>query len=195
MPKIAELGKFTIPIMLIILRGMGENSAGTSVATLGGGCFWCVEAVYERIAGVKAVVSGYAGGDRPNPTYEQVCTGATGHAEVVQVEFDPETISYEKILELFWKAHDPTTLNRQGADVGTQYRSVILYSDEAQRRTAEASRREVAKSFQRPIVTEIRPLAAFYRAEDHHQDYYANNPYAGYCSFVIRPKLQKLGLE
>ncbi len=170
-------------------------SGPTQVATLGGGCFWCVQAVFKRIAGVKSAVVGYAGGTLANPTYEQVCTGTTGHAEVVQVEFDPETISYAKILELFWQAHDPTTLNRQGADVGPQYRSLILYSDEAQRRTAEESRREAARLFPRPIVTEIRPLAAFYRAEDYHQDYYANNPYAGYCSFVIRPKLQKLGLE
>jgi peptide-methionine (S)-S-oxide reductase len=170
-------------------------SGATQVATLGGGCFWCVEAAYERIAGVKSVVSGYAGGTRPNPSYEEVCAGTTGHAEVVQVEFDPEVISYAKILELFWKFHDPTTLNRQGADVGSQYRSLILYSDESQRRTAEDSRKQAAGLFPRPIVTEIRPLQAFYRAEEHHQDYYANNPYAGYCSFVIRPKLQKLGLE
>jgi len=167
----------------------------TRLATLGGGCFWCLEAVYRRIAGVKSVVSGYAGGTLPNPTYEQVCTGATGHAEVVQVEFDPQTISYPKILELFWKAHDPTTPNRQGADVGPQYRSLILYADEAQRQAAEDSRREAARLFPRPIVTEIQPLSAFYRAEEHHQDYYARNGFAGYCSFVIRPKLQKLGLE
>ena len=129
--------------MLSILMLENDDMKET-IATLGGGCFWCLEAVYERIAGVKAVVSGYAGGDRPDPTYEQVCTGTTGHAEVVQVEFDPGTISYEKILELFWKAHDPTTLNRQGADVGTQYRSIILYADDAQRRAAEASRREAS---------------------------------------------------
>jgi peptide-methionine (S)-S-oxide reductase len=171
------------------------GGGGTQVATLGGGCFWCVEAVYERIAGIKSVVSGYAGGTRPNPTYEEVCTGTTGHAEVVQVEFDPEVISYEKILELFWKAHDPTTANRQGADVGTQYRSLILFTDQAQRTAAETSKREAAKRFQLPIVTQIEALTVFYRAEDYHQDYYKQNPYAGYCSFVIRPKLQKLGLE
>jgi peptide-methionine (S)-S-oxide reductase len=170
-------------------------SEATQLATLGGGCFWCVEAVYRRIAGVKSVVAGYAGGTLPNPTYEQVCAGGTGHAEVVQVEFDPRTISYPKILELFWKSHDPTTPNRQGADVGPQYRSLILYDDEAQRREAEDSRRQAARLFPRPIVTEIKPLSAFYRAEEHHQDYYARNSYAGYCSFVIRPKLQKLGLE
>jgi peptide-methionine (S)-S-oxide reductase len=177
---------------------MNEKPGGAGarqLAILGGGCFWCVQAVYERIAGVKSVVAGYAGGTLANPSYEQVCTGTTGHAEVVRVEFDPEQISYAKILELFWQSHDPTTLNRQGADVGPQYRSIILYADEAQRRTAEDSKREAERLFARPIVTEIKPLAAFYPAEDYHQDYYANNPYAGYCSFVIRPKLQKLGLE
>jgi peptide-methionine (S)-S-oxide reductase len=171
------------------------GAGATQVATLGGGCFWCVQAVYKRIAGVKSVVVGYAGGTLANPSYEQVCAGSTGHAEVVQVEFDPQAISYAKILELFWQAHDPTTLNRQGADVGPQYRSIILYSDEDQRRAAEDSRRQAARLFPRPIVTELKPLTAFYRAEDYHQDYYAKNPYAGYCSFVIRPKLQKLGLE
>jgi peptide-methionine (S)-S-oxide reductase len=177
---------------------MGEDSGSagaTQSAVLGGGCFWCLHAVYERIAGVKSVVSGYAGGSLPEPSYEQVCAGNTGHAEVVRVQFDPQAIGYEKILELFWKSHDPTTLNRQGADVGPQYRSIILYADEEQRRRAEESRSQAARLYQRPIVTEIRPLGAFYRAEEHHQDYYAKNPYAGYCSFVIRPKLQKLGLE
>jgi peptide-methionine (S)-S-oxide reductase len=177
---------------------MGDSSGAsgaTQAAVLGGGCFWCLQAVYERIAGVKSVAAGYAGGSLPGPSYEQVCAGGTGHAEVVRVEFDPQTISYEKILELFWQSHDPTTLNRQGADVGPQYRSIVLYSGEEQRRKAEDSRRAAARLFQRPIVTEIRPLEAFYRAEDYHQDYYAKNPYAGYCSFVIRPKLQKLGLE
>jgi peptide-methionine (S)-S-oxide reductase len=177
------------------MSGSTGDAGATQVATLGGGCFWCVQAVYKRIAGVKSVVVGYAGGTLPNPSYEQVCTGTTGHAEVAQVEFDPQAISYAKILELFWQAHDPTTLNRQGADVGPQYRSIVLYSDEDQRGAAEDSRREAARLFPRPIVTEIKPLAAFYRAEDYHQDYYAKNPYAGYCSFVIRPKLQKLGLE
>ncbi len=178
-------------------RGETIMSTGNSgeVATLGGGCFWCIEAVYERIDGVKAVVSGYAGGDKPNPTYEEVCTGNTGHAEVVQVHFDPEVISYEEILDLFWKVHDPTTLNRQGADVGNQYRSIILYDGEAQRSTAERSKAEAAADFDIPIVTEIVPLTAFYEAESYHQDYYENNPYAGYCTFVIKPKLQKLGLD
>ncbi|MBN1838094.1 MAG: peptide-methionine (S)-S-oxide reductase MsrA [Spirochaetales bacterium] len=175
---------------------MSEAKTGnTEVATLGGGCFWCLEAVYERIEGVKSVVSGYAGGTKTNPTYSEVCSGSTGHAEVVQVEFDPATISYEQVLELFWKAHDPTTLNRQGADVGTQYRSIILYRDEAQRQAAERSMAKAAKDFREPIVTELKPLRSFYRAEEYHQDYYAKNPYAGYCTFVIRPKLQKLSLE
>jgi len=170
-----------------------ENSG--EIATLGGGCFWCIEAVYERIDGVKAVVSGYAGGEKPNPTYEEVCTGTTGHAEVVQIHFDPQVISYEGILDLFWKAHDPTTLNRQGADVGTQYRSIILYNSETQARAAERSKAGAAADFDNPIVTEILPLTAFYEAERYHQDYYNNNPYAGYCTYVIKPKLKKLGLN
>jgi peptide-methionine (S)-S-oxide reductase len=172
-----------------------ESGAGTEMAVLGGGCFWCLEAVYKRIEGVKSVVSGYAGGSKVDPTYEQVCTGSTGHAEVVQVEFDPAVVSYERILETFWKAHDPTSLNRQGADVGSQYRSIILYRDEAQRAAAERSRSQAAKRYERPIVTEILPLEVFYRAEDYHQDYFAKNPYAAYCAFVIRPKLQKMGLK
>ena len=175
---------------------MSDTSTGrTETATLGGGCFWCLEAVYERIEGVKSVVSGYAGGAKADPTYSEVCTGATGHAEVVQVEYDPGVIGYEQILELFWKAHDPTTLNRQGADVGTQYRSIILYHDESQRKMAERSKALAAEQLSRPIVTEIQPLETFYRAEEYHQDYYAKNPNAGYCSFVIRPKLRKLSLE
>jgi len=182
-------------------RDMGAKSAeetrteGRELATLGGGCFWCVEAVSERIEGVKSVGSGYAGGSVANPTYEQVCTGSTGHAEVVQIAFDPRVLGFEKILEIFWKAHDPTTLNRQGADVGTQYRSIILYHDEAQKAAAEKSIRAAQKLYDRPIVTQVEPLRAFYPAEEYNQDYYQNNPYAGYCSFVIRPKLQKLGLE
>ena len=168
---------------------------GSEIATLGGGCFWCIEAVYERIDGVKKVISGYAGGDKADPTYEEVCSGSTGHAEVVQIHFDPEVISYEGILDLFWKAHDPTTVNRQGADAGTQYRSIILYDSEAQARAAELSKAAAAANFDRPIVTEIVPLSAFYKAETYHQDYYRNNPRAGYCTFVITPKLQKLGLD
>jgi peptide-methionine (S)-S-oxide reductase len=172
-----------------------ESSSNTEIATLGGGCFWCVEAVYNRIDGIKAVVSGYAGGEKAGPTYDEVCSGTTGHAEVVQIHFDPNVITYEEILDLFWKAHDPTTLNRQGADVGTQYRSIILYNSEAQARIAQRSKDKAAASFEKPVVTEIEPLTEFYRAETYHQDYYRNNPHAGYCSFVIRPKLQKLGLD
>jgi peptide-methionine (S)-S-oxide reductase len=153
-----------------------------------------VEAVYERIEGILDAVSGYAGGSVKNPTYEQVSTGRTGHAEVVQLTYDPSKITLEKILEIFWKAHDPTTPNRQGADVGTQYRSIILYKNETERRVAEESKRKAQSSFRSPIVTEILPLTEFYRAEEYHQDYYRKNPYAGYCTFVIRPKLEKLGL-
>ena len=172
-----------------------ETAGGTETAILGGGCFWCVEAVYNRIDGVKTVVSGYAGGQKEDPTYEEVCSGTTGHAEVVQIHFDPKVITYEQILDLFWKAHDPTTLNRQGADVGTQYRSIILYNSEAQRGAAERSKARAAATFNGPVVTEIVPLSAFYPAEEYHQDYYRNNPHAGYCSFVIRPTLEKLDLE
>jgi peptide-methionine (S)-S-oxide reductase len=174
-----------------------RKNAHTQLATLGGGCFWCTEAVYELTDGIHAVTSGYAGGTVENPTYEQVVTGRTGHAEVIQIEYDPETIRYEEILDLFWRAHDPTTLNRQGADVGTQYRSIILYHDDEQKRIAEQSKKEAEESgyYDDPIVTEIEPLNAFYPAEEYHQDYYEKNPYAGYCSIVIRPKLEKLGLE
>lgn len=164
----------------------------TQFATLGGGCFWCLEAVFERLEGVKAVVSGYAGGRTPHPTYKQVCSGATGHAEVVQIEFDPGVIRFEQLLELFWQAHDPTTLNRQGADEGTQYRSIILYGDAAQKAAAEASRAAAAAQFKQPIVTEIAPLTVFYPAEEYHQDYYRRNPKYPYCTVVIAPKLQKL---
>jgi peptide-methionine (S)-S-oxide reductase len=173
---------------------MSQDLSGTEVATLGGGCFWCVEAVYERIDGVVEVVSGYAGGHTINPTYEEVCSGKTGHAEVVQIHYDPDRIDYKKIVDLFWKAHDPTTPNRQGADVGTQYRSIILYESEEQKKIAEQSRSEASGQFERPVVTEIEPLDVFYEAEKYHQDYFDNNPFAGYCNFVIKPKLDKLGL-
>jgi peptide-methionine (S)-S-oxide reductase len=168
---------------------------GQGLATFGGGCFWCLEAVFERIEGVTGVVSGYAGGTVANPTYENVCTGTTGHAEVVQVAFDPSKISYEEILDIFWKAHDPTTLDRQGADVGTQYRSIILYHDEGQKAAAVASISKAQKGLRDKIVTEVAPLAAFYSAEAYHQDYYNSNKAAGYCRVVISPKLKKLGLE
>jgi len=161
-------------------------------AVLGGGCFWCLDAVYREIEGVTDVVSGYAGGPAPNPTYEQVCTGATGHAEVVRVEFDPEVISYGDILDIFWSVHDPTTKDRQGADVGTQYRSVIFTQGEAQGAAARASRDAIQQVWSKPVVTEIVPLAAFYPAEDYHQNYFARNPHQGYCQVVINPKLKKV---
>jgi peptide-methionine (S)-S-oxide reductase len=164
-------------------------------ATFGAGCFWCVEAVFETQEGVTSVVSGYAGGKRPNPTYEQVCSGATGHAEVAQITFDPSKISYDQLLELFWKSHDPTTLNRQGNDVGDQYRSVIFYSDEKQKASAEKSKTAAQAYFKDKIVTEISPLTQFYPAENYHQDYYRNNANAPYCRFVIKPKLEKLHLK
>ena len=162
-------------------------------ATLGSGCFWCTEAVYLSVKGVKEVVSGYSGGKVKDPTYREVCSGLTGHAEVVQVKFDPSVISYEGILEIFWNTHDPTTLNRQGADEGTQYRSVIFYHSEDQRKTAEAYKIQLDRSgvFKNRIVTEISPAAVFYKAEDYHQNYYALNPDQGYCQYVIRPKVDK----
>jgi len=164
----------------------------TELATYGGGCFWCVEAIFQRLEGVKSVASGYAGGKRDNPTYEEVCAGITGHAEVIQIEFDPGKISYEDLLDVFWQAHDPTTLNRQGADVGTQYRSIILYHSDRQKEAAEKSKKTAASQFKNPIVTEIVPLTKFYKAERYHQNYFNNNPSAPYCTYVIRPKLDKL---
>jgi len=161
-------------------------------ATFGAGCFWCVEAVFERLDGVKSVVSGYAGGHVVNPTYEQVCTGNTGHAEVARITFDPSVISYERLLEVFWISHDPTTLNRQGADIGTQYRSAIFYHDERQKAAALSSKAEAQERFNAPIVTEIVPLDSFYEAEDYHQDYFRNNRNAPYCRMVIQPKFDKL---
>jgi peptide-methionine (S)-S-oxide reductase len=171
------------------------NSNHTELATFGGGCFWCMEAVFQRIPGVKAVTSGYAGGHTKNPTYKQVCAGDTGHAEVVQVEFDPRVISYGKLLDYFWQMHDPTTLNRQGNDAGTQYRSIILYQSETQKGAAEKSLAEAQKHFRKPIVTEIVPLKEFYKAEAYQQDYYNDNSNQPYCSFVIRPKVEKLEKE
>ena len=163
------------------------------IATIGGGCFWCVEAIFQEIKGVEKIVSGYSGGNAPGkPTYREVCSGLTGHAEVVQITFDVEIISYEEILVIFMTTHDPTTLNRQGADVGTQYRSVIYHHNDDQRQIAEEVVKQLASYFDDPIVTEISPLDIFYEAEDYHQDYYRNNQSQGYCSFVITPKVQKL---
>jgi peptide-methionine (S)-S-oxide reductase len=164
----------------------------TEIADFGGGCFWCMEAVFERLPGVVAVTSGFAGGTTENPTYREVCTETTGHAEVTEIEFDPAKISYARLLEVFWQAHDPTTLNRQGADEGTSYRSIILYRDEKQKLIAEKSKLAAQKDFHNPIVTEIVPLKKFYKAEDYHQQYFDNNSNAGYCQVVIAPKLQKL---
>lgn len=163
------------------------------VATLGGGCFWCLEAIYRDVQGVDRVVSGYSGGHVANPTYEQVCGKHTGHAEVVQVWFDPAVISYDEILYIFWRIHDPTTPNRQGNDIGPQYRSVIFYHNEAQKAVAERIRDETAaaKVWANPIVTEIVPFDVFYEAEGYHQDYYVNNPNQPYCAYVIDPKVRK----
>ena len=158
---------------------------------LGGGCFWCIEAVYNRVEGVKSAISGYAGGARKNPSYEQVCSGATGHAEVVEITYDPSVISYEEILEIFWAIHDPTTLNAQGADRGTQYRSVIYYYDEIQKGKAEKSILQAQKNLNDPIVTELSPAPEFYEAEEYHQNYYNEHPTQGYCYAVIAPKIEK----
>ena len=170
------------------------TTAQTELATLGNGCFWCTEAVFQQLKGVVRVKSGYSGGKSKNPTYEQVCTGTTGHAEAVQVEFDPSLISYETILEVFWKSHDPTTLNRQGHDSGTQYRSAIFYHSEAQRTAAEASKKKLdeSKELGSPVVTEITPYSEFYPAENYHDDYYRLNGRQPYCSAVIRPKVEKI---
>ncbi|MCU0411524.1 MAG: peptide-methionine (S)-S-oxide reductase MsrA [Bacteroidetes bacterium] len=181
------------PLLLLLLISQTlVPMKKTELATLGGGCFWCIEAVYQKMPGILRLTSGYSGGHVTNPTYEQVCTGTTGHAEVVQIEFDPSLITYQQILELFWKAHDPTTLNRQGNDTGTQYRSVIFFHTEEQERIAKASRTGAQKQFSDPIVTEIVPLKTFYKAEEYHQDYYRNNASQPYCRFVIKPKLDKL---
>ena len=169
-----------------------SSTNATELATFGGGCFWCTEAIFQRLPGVRSVASGYAGGKTENPTYEEVCGGRTGHAEVIQVEFEPAKTSFANLLEVFWHAHDPTTLNRQGADVGTQYRSIILYTSEEQKKVAEKSKLAAAPQFKDPIVTEIVPLKKFYKAEGYHQNYFNNNPSAPYCSFVIRPKLDKV---
>jgi peptide-methionine (S)-S-oxide reductase len=162
-------------------------------ATFGSGCFWCTEAVFEELNGVHSVVSGYAGGHVQNPSYEEVCTGKTGHAEVTQITYDPNVISYDELLEVFWKTHDPTTLNRQGNDVGTQYRSAIFYHNDVQKNLAEKYKKELDASgaWDNPIVTEISPLKNYFPAEEYHQEYYANNPNQGYCAFVIAPKLEK----
>lgn len=170
------------------------NSAGLQLATFGSGCFWCTEAVFQRVTGVEKVESGYSGGKVKNPTYKEICSGLTGHAEVIRLTYDPNKVSFEALLEIFWKTHDPTTLNRQGNDIGTQYRSVIFFHNEEQRRLAEAYRHKLDESgvFDRPVVTEISPATTFYVAENYHQDYYNLNGNAPYCAFIIQPKVEKL---
>ena len=174
---------------------MANDAAPTlAKATFAGGCFWCTEAVFEQIDGVKGVVSGYIGGEVPNPTYKDVCTGLTGHAEAVEIEYDPAVVSYPKLLEIFFATHDPTTKNRQGADVGTQYRSGVFYHDDEQKRIAEEviKRLNEAGAYPQPIVTEVTKATTFYPAEDYHQDYFANNPGQGYCRAVVAPKVDKV---
>jgi peptide-methionine (S)-S-oxide reductase len=166
-------------------------SGQTEIATLGGGCFWCVEAVYQELQGVLKVESGYSGGHIDNPTYREVCSGLTGHAEVIQVTFDPAQVSFQDVLRVFFTVHDPTTLNRQGNDTGTQYRSVIYYHSEAQQKAAEEMVKEAQSAWDNPIVTEIAAFEKFYKAEDYHQNYYKDNPNQGYCSFIITPKVKK----
>jgi peptide-methionine (S)-S-oxide reductase len=170
-----------------------NKSMVNDTATFGGGCFWCLEAVFDQISGVSQVVSGYAGGHVKNPSYREVCNGTTGHAEVVQVVFDPLDISYDQLLDVFFAIHDPTTLNKQGGDVGTQYRSVIFYHNNSQKISAEKYINQLIKdkTFSDPIVTEVKELTAFYRAEDYHQDYFENNPSQPYCSMVVSPKVEK----
>lgn len=170
------------------------DSKNLEIATLGSGCFWCTEAIFQQIRGVEKVMPGYSGGKRENPTYEQVSSGATGHAEVTQITFDPDVVSFDELLEIFWKSHDPTTLNRQGADVGTQYRSVIFYHNQKQKEVAEQYKRKLneAGAFDNPVVTEITEFKAFYPAENYHVNYYNNNKRAPYCTFVIQPKLDKI---
>jgi peptide-methionine (S)-S-oxide reductase len=169
------------------------NNSKLEKATFGSGCFWCTEAIFERVKGVTSVASGYAGGKVENPSYEEVCTGKTGHAEVIQIKFDPSVVSFDELLEIFWKTHDPTTLNRQGADVGTQYRSVIFFHNDEQKNKAESYKDKLNKAgiWNDSIVTEISPYTNFYAAENYHQDYYEQNPDKGYCSFVITPKIEK----
>jgi peptide-methionine (S)-S-oxide reductase len=178
--------------ILMVLNGEHSETEKKGMASFGAGCFWCVEAVFQNLEGVDAVVSGYMGGDLDNPSYEDICTGTSGHAEIIQISFDPSLISFETLLNYFWKTHDPTTLNRQGADTGTQYRSVIFYHNEVQKTVAEASKKQAASQFQDPIVTEISPASTFYEAEGYHQDFYKRNPLHPYSQFVIKAKLNKL---
>jgi len=197
-----RLMAFTLSVVCLIAGGtdcMGQTAAEpsdkpkTELATLGGGCFWCTEAVFELVKGVHDVVSGYSGGHVPNPTYEMVLTKKTGHAEVVQITFDPDQVSFAELLEVFFKTHDPTTLNQQGADVGPQYRSVIFYHDDQQKRIAQEYIEQLGdqRAFRKPIVTEVSPFSRFYRAEEYHQDFFAKNPGHGYCQAVVAAKVRK----
>ena len=185
--------KILIVNLLLFSVFTNQNKNKMEIATFGGGCFWCTEAVFKELKGVESVTSGYSGGHVINPAYREVTSGKTGHAEVIEIEFDPAVISFQELLEVFWAIHDPTTLNRQGADVGPQYRSVIFYHNEAQKEIAEKIKQKLndEKVFDKPVVTEITPWENFYRAENYHQDYYENNPNQGYCQFVIVPKLDK----
>ena len=172
---------------------MNDKNPNYQTATFGSGCFWCTEAIFERVNGVVSVISGYSGGNVEDPTYKEVCEGTTGHAECTQITFDSTVVSYDELLEIFWKTHDPTTLNRQGNDVGTQYRSVIFYHNDEQKQKAEFYKNKLTaeKIWDKPIITEITMFEKFYPAEDYHQEYYDNNPNQGYCSFVITPKVEK----
>lgn len=194
MKKLFITGLFLSLSTITIAQDMNKK---TETATFGAGCFWCVEAIYELVEGVEHVESGYSGGNIENPTYRQVTSGRSGHVEVARIHFDPDVISYEQLLEVLWHTHDPTTLNRQGNDVGTQYRSVIYYHSEEQKATAEASlkRTDASGLWEDPIVTTIEPLQDYYVAENYHQDYFENNPNAGYCSYVIAPKVKKFKKE
>jgi peptide-methionine (S)-S-oxide reductase len=178
--------------LLFPFAAMNAAETKTESLVVGGGCFWCTEAAYQLLPGVKSVVSGYAGGKEANPTYEQICAHATGHAEVIKIEFNPAEVSLDRLLEYFWHVHNPTQVGGQGNDHGPQYRSIILYANAAQKAAAEKSRAEAAKVFRDPITTEIVPLEKFWPAEAYHQDYFAKNPNQGYCSFVIAPKIKKL---
>jgi peptide-methionine (S)-S-oxide reductase len=190
--KLRHFITLLFPALIMSATAQTPSASKHEFATLGGGCFWCIEAVFQRVPGVIKSVSGYSGGHKDNPTYEQVCAHVTGHAEVVRLEFDPAVITYGRILEIFFEAHDPTTLNRQGADEGDQYRSVIYFENEAQHQAALQARTKAQAHWDDPIVTEIAPLKKFWRAEDYHQDYFNQHPGQGYCVYVIKPKVDKL---
>ncbi len=191
--NIKAMYKITITLIFVLLINMSTQSQNKEVATLGAGCFWCVEAVYDQLEGVISVESGYSGGTTENPTYKEVCTGTTNHAEVCQITFDPDVISFGELLTVFWSIHNPTTLNRQGADVGTQYRSAVFYHSEKQKEIAEQQIELVnaEKLYDDPIVTEVTPFDKFYKAEDYHQEYFENNPENSYCRLVVGPKVEK----